>query len=63
MDGKTLLYKAAVNGDTTVLKLLFDAGADPNKANIDGSIPLEMAKSKRYRKDVAKLLIDAGATP
>ena len=57
-----MLHKAAVNGDTTVLKLLFDAGADPNKANIDGSTPLEMAKSKCYRKDVAKLLLDGGAT-
>lgn len=46
--------------DIDAVKLLINAGADVNKANIDGQTPLYIV-SRDGHYDIAKLLIDAGA--
>ena len=38
--GTTPLYMAAINFDTDTIKLLLDAGADPNLPNVRGNTPL-----------------------
>ena len=45
-----------------MVKLLLDAGADPNLANKDGETPLYRASGKGHA-EVAKLLLEAGADP
>lgn len=57
--GRTSLMLASVNGHVDVLKLLIDAGADPN-ARGSGRTPL-MEASMRSRVDIMRELIDAGS--
>lgn len=56
----TPLTAAARNGHTEVVKLLCEAGADPDRANRSGATPLALAACYGYL-DVARLLCDAGA--
>jgi len=65
--GATPLYKASVEGNAGLVKILIDAGADVNKANIRGETPLygACAKGYRYATDrqikIVKMLLDAEA--
>ncbi|MCB1886286.1 MAG: ankyrin repeat domain-containing protein [Rhodocyclaceae bacterium] len=60
--GSTPLHLAAMNPDTSALKALVRAGADPNARNGDGSTPLHMA-AYASRPEHAQLLLEAGADP
>lgn len=62
LKGSTPLYWAATNGHAEVVKLLLDAEADPDKADVEGETPLYWAAVKDHR-DVVKMLLDAGADP
>lgn len=63
----TTLLLATEKGDTDLVKLLLDAGADPNStplywASLSGPTPLHWA-SKNGEEDVVRLLLNAGAEP
>ena len=49
------LMWAAAEGQTEVVRLLLDAGADPTKQDVDGETALDFARDKRHA-DVIKLL-------
>lgn len=55
--GDTALHDATVTDDLEVMKILLDAGADPNAQDADERTPLHCAKSV----DAAALLIERGA--
>jgi len=59
-NGATPLLIAALNGHTTIAKLLLDNRADVNKANADGATPLLIAALNGHTA-IAQLLIDRGA--
>lgn len=61
-EGKTLLYKAAYEGDTAWLKALASVKADPNIRAKDGSSPVMAAVLQHPEKpENIKVLIKAGA--
>lgn len=58
--GSTPLHLAAMNPDTSALKALIAAKADPNARDNEGATPLHMA-AYTQRTENAKLLLEAGA--
>ncbi len=56
------LVEAAGRGDLADVKLLLDAGVDPDVA-IDGDGTALIMAAKRGRMDIARTLLDAGADP
>ena len=56
------LYYAVGIAPKQVVKVLLDAGADPNQADSNGETPLHEACRMGY-KDKAWLLLEAGAVP
>ena len=60
--GSTPLHLAAANPDPTALKLLLEAGADPNARDHDGATPLHIAAYAQNARH-ARLLLEAGADP
>lgn len=65
--GWTALLEAVILGDggpahTQIVRLLLDAGADPNKPDAQGVSPLAHAR-QRQQAEVAALLQRAGARP
>ena len=61
VDRRTPLRFAAENGDTDSVRLLLEAGADPNLTDDSGISPLHMAAL--CASDCIKLLLAAGADP
>ena len=62
-DGSTPIF-AAMHNDSdpiVVLKLLIKAGADVNHVNKYGMTPLKLATGPNGNKEIAQLLIKAGA--
>jgi ankyrin repeat protein len=60
--GSTPLHLAATNPDTSALKALLAAGAEPNARDGDGATPLHMAAYTQNARH-AQLLLEAGADP
>ncbi|WP_295007046.1 ankyrin repeat domain-containing protein [uncultured Dechloromonas sp.] len=60
--GSTPLHLAAMNPDTSALKVLIAAKADPNARDNDGATPLHMA-AYGSRTTHTQLLLEAGADP
>lgn len=60
--GSTPLHLAATNPDTSTLKALLAAGADPNARDNDGATPLHMA-AYASRPLHTQILLEAGADP
>ena len=56
------LYYAVGIAPKHVVKVLLDAGADPNQADSNGETPLHEASRMGY-KDKARILLEAGAEP
>lgn len=54
------LTAAAANGCEPVIRLLLDAGADPNRPDRDRDTPLAMARRMKHDA-IARLLIERGA--
>jgi methionyl-tRNA formyltransferase len=61
--GLTPLMYAALAGDARLCYRLLVAGADPNRADCDGTVPLMYAYSGKNPNDVAKVLLAFGADP
>lgn len=60
--GSTPLHLAAMNPDTSALKALIAAKADPNARDNEGATPLHMAAYASRPVNV-QLLLEAGADP
>ena len=60
--GSTPLHLAAMNPDTSAMKALLAAGADPNARDNDGATPLHMA-AYGSRTLNTQILLEAGADP
>lgn len=60
--GSQPIHLAATNPDTSALKALIAAGADPNARDNDASTPLHMAVYTQ-KVEHTQLLLDAGADP
>lgn len=58
--GPTALILAAVNGDTTMVRLLCESGADAGLADATGTSPLWWAAEFKYQ-DCARILLNFGA--
>jgi len=63
-NGTTLLYQAAVQGETEIVRMLPDAGADPNQEShgLSEGLPL-CAAACRGHTELVRLLLDRGADP
>lgn len=62
--GTTPLYKAAVQGETEIVRMLLEAGADPNRESSgeDEGTPLCAAASWGHT-EIVRLLLQHGADP
>jgi len=60
--GSSPLHLAAMNPDTSAMKALLAAGANPNARDVDGATPLHMA-AYASRPVHARILLEAGADP
>jgi uncharacterized protein len=58
--GWTLLHNQALAGSAATVKILLEAGADPNATADDGTTPLQLARSLGWDKVIA-LLVSKGA--
>ncbi|WP_406273499.1 ankyrin repeat domain-containing protein [Streptomyces sp. NBC_00191] len=56
------LFVAVLMGETTRVKALLRAGADPERADSEGTTPL-YAASVNGETEIARLLLKAGASP
>ena len=64
-EGYTYLMIAVMQHKADVVKLLLEAGADPNIGRRDGVRPLAAVFLKRteHRQEIVRLLVDHGADP
>lgn len=61
-NGRTLLHKAVIHGCPKVLKVLLDAGVDPNARDITSYTPLHIATILE-RWDLIEILVSFKANP
>lgn len=60
--GKTPLYLAAEHGHLEIVRILVEAGADPNAGDFSGRTPLDSATENGHQ-EVARYLAEHGAGP
>lgn len=60
-NGNTPLHVAALRGEAVAVRLLLEAGADPNAVGERGCTPLHHALEKAHR-NVARMLVAAGSS-
>jgi ankyrin repeat protein len=58
--GWTFLHQEALAGSTATVKVLLEAGANPNALTNDGKTPLQLARALAWDQVVA-LLVSKGA--
>ena len=64
LDGNTPLHIAALDGWTEAVRVLLDAGADPNGVNARGHTPVHLAlNASANQYDIIRALVAAGADP
>ncbi len=61
--GRTPLHLSVERGDIDTVRVLLDAGADPNARDKDGITALNLCKSFHGLSDIAQLLLAAGGNP
>jgi ankyrin repeat protein len=61
--GQTALTQAVEDSQVARVRLLLEAGADPNARNYYGNLPLMCAEPTRRGFECARLLIERGADP
>lgn len=59
--GYTALHSAAQHGDTSLVDLLLDHGADPNQATEDGRRPVDFARERGHAEAAARLVARGAA--
>lgn len=59
-DGLTPLYLASQNGDEKAVKILLEAGANPNIASVEEAAPLHIAAANNFVK-IINMLLAGGA--
>ena len=60
LKGETPLHRAAAFGNTTIIKMLLDAGADPSTKDANGDTPISWGSWYVRDADVLRLLIYEG---
>lgn len=60
LKGETPLHRAAAFGNTTIIKMLLDAGADPSMKDANGDTPISWGSWYVRDADVLRLLIYEG---
>lgn len=60
LKGETPLHRAAAFGNTTIIKMLLDAGADPSTKDANGDTPISWGSWYVRDADVLRLLIYQG---
>jgi ankyrin repeat protein len=63
VEGKTALYIATANDDAEMVRLLLEAGANPNVPISGGLHPLSIAADTGSRDEICTLLLKHGADP
>jgi ankyrin repeat protein len=62
--GTTPLYKAAVQGETKIVRMLLEAGADPNQESGGDSEGTPLCAAASWgRIEIVRLLLEHGADP
>ena len=61
--GKTALIIASQNNNLDIVELLLDAGANPNKQDIEGNTPLFISLEEDVSENIIQILLEAGADP
>ena len=60
LKGETPLHRAAAFGNTAIIKMLLDAGADPSMKDANGDTPISWGSWYVRDADVLRLLVYDG---
>jgi ankyrin repeat protein len=63
LKGESPLHRAAAFGNTSIIKMLLDAGADPTMKDANGDTPISWGSWYLRDSDVLRLLVYEGVSP